>query len=327
MSVGLVGLGNVGTAVANLIAGNGYDVLGWEYHEAVVTEINQQHLNSRFLAGLTLDPRLKATTHLEDVLQTCDIIFIGLPSAFLRRVLEPLSTVVQPDTILVNLAKGIDRNSGLTAFQTLATIFPHNRRIMLAGPAIANEFAHGMPTVVVLAGPHMSDLLPVARLLDNHHFRTRFSDDTIGVELGGILKNVYTIGLGLFDGKQITSVNFRAVYLTIALEEITRIGVAMGGKAETFAYLAGMGDLLATSLSEHSHNRHMGELLAQELTLEQIKDKMGVVPEGYNTMKFVLSLAEKLHVSLPLARGLWETIHGKYDTGRFIASFAQDFID
>ncbi|NJP05815.1 MAG: hypothetical protein HC837_09440 [Chloroflexaceae bacterium] len=139
-----------------------------------------------------------------------------------------------------------------------------------------------MPTVVVLAGESTIDLMTVARLLDNHHFRTRFSHDAIGVELGGILKNIYAIGLGLFDGKSIHSVNFRAVYLTIALEEITRIGVAMGGHAETFSYLAGLGDLLATSLSGHSHNRSLGERLAEGQTLDAIKTAMGVLPEAYN---------------------------------------------
>jgi glycerol-3-phosphate dehydrogenase (NAD(P)+) len=255
------------------------------------------------------------------------VVFVGLPSAFIQKTLEPVRHKVQPATIIVNLAKGIDRETGLSSFQIISMLFSQNRRIMLAGPAIANEFARGMPTVVVLAGRSITDLLMVGRLLDNHHFRTRFSDDEIGVELGGILKNIYTIGLGLFDGKQITSVNFRAVYLTIALEEITRIGVSLGGKAETFSYLAGMGDLLATSLSEHSHNRRMGELLAHGLSLDEIKSSMGVLPEGYNTMKYVLSLAEKLHVPAPLAKGLWDVIHGRYDTDRFIYSFSQDFVD
>lgn len=325
MNVGLIGLGNVGTAIANLVASNGYPVLGWEHQAEVVDEINTHHRNTRFLPDVALDERLQATNRLEDVFQHTDVIFVGLPSLFIGKVLEPVRHHMRQEVVLVNLAKGIDRETGLTSFQVLAELFPHNRRIMLAGPAIANEFARGMPTVVVLAGQHLADLLHVSRLLESNSFRTRFSDDTIGVELGGILKNIYTIGLGLFDGKQITSVNFRAAYLTIALEEIGRIGVSLGGKAETFAYLAGMGDLLATSLSEHSHNRRMGELLAQGMNLEQVRQTMGVVPEGYNTMKFALSLAEKMHVFLPLASGLWDVIHGKLDTEAFIYSFAQDF--
>jgi glycerol-3-phosphate dehydrogenase (NAD(P)+) len=327
MQVGVVGLGNVGTAVANLIASNGYDVLGWEYHEPVVQEINDNHTNTKFLGGITLDSRLVATTSIEKVLHGCDVVFLGLPSLYMRRILEPFRGRLRPDTLLVNLAKGVDRETGLTVFQALGEMFPQHRRVMLAGPAIANEFARGMPTVVVIAGERMADLLILARLLDAGHFRTRFSDDPIGVELGGILKNVYTIGLGIFDGKQISSVNFRSVYLTIALEEITRLGVAMGGKPETFAYLAGLGDLLATSLSEHSHNRRMGELLAGGLSLDEVRAEMGVVPEGYNTIQFALALAEKLHITLPLAHGLWDVINSRLTTDRFVAAFAQDFID
>ena len=195
---------------------------------------------------------------------------------------------------------------------------------MLSGPSIANEFAREMPTVVVIAGERRNDMLKVAHVLDNECFRTRFSDDATGVELGGILKNIYTIGLGLFDGKEITSVNFRAVYLTIAMEEIARIGVAMGAKIETFLYLAGIGDLLATSLSQHSHNRQLGEYLAHGYSLAEIKEKMGVLPEGFNTLQIVLYIAEKLHISMPLARGLWDVIHGRYEADKFIKAFIKD---
>jgi glycerol-3-phosphate dehydrogenase (NAD(P)+) len=224
------------------------------------------------------------------------------------------------------MAKGIDGETGLTSYQTLSMLFPDNSILMLSGPTIANEFARNMPTVVVLAGEHRQDLLSVARLLDNNCFRTRFSDDTTGVELGGILKNIYTIGLGLFDGKEITSVNFRAAYLTIAMEEIAKIGSAMGARIETFLYLAGIGDLLATSLSEHSHNRKMGTYLAQGLSLDEIRSEMGVLPEGYNTLQIVLYVAEKLHVSIPLAKGIWDVIHGRYDAEYFIESFIKDFV-
>lgn len=325
-TVGLIGLGNVGCAIANLAATNGYHVIGWEYSQEVVEEINTHHTNTRFLPDVALHPHLEATSSLERVLQSCDIVFAALPTLFIRATLEQYRGSINPQVVLVNLAKGIEPETGLTAFQLLTTLFPQNQRLMLAGPAIANEFARGAPTVVVLAGQHMPDMLRVARVLDSDTFRTRFSHDATGVELGGILKNIYTIGLGLFDGKQIHSVNIRSVYLTIALEEITRIGVTLGGNAETFSYLAGMGDLLATSLSQHSHNRRMGVLLAEGLSLDAVKAEMGVIPEGYNTMSFVLGLAEKWHVPLPLAWGLWDVLHGRRNTATFISSFARDFV-
>jgi glycerol-3-phosphate dehydrogenase (NAD(P)+) len=327
MNIGIIGLGNLGSAVGNMIAANGNAVFGWEHDPAVAREIQEQHTNSRFLAGVQLHPGLQATNALDPVVLNNQVLFISIPSAFIKATLEPYRERIDPRTILVNLAKGIDGVTGLTSFQTIAGLYPHNPKIMLSGPSIANEFTRQLPTVVVLAGKEINELLLVARLLENDYFRTRFSDDEIGVELGGILKNIYAIGLGLFDGKQITSINFRAVYLTLAMEEITHIGVGMGARIETFLYLSGIGDLLATSLSQHSHNRRMGELLAQGLSLSEIEREMGVAPEGYNTLKAILYLAEKLHIAMPLAKGLWDVIHGRYTAERFISSFIRDFVD
>lgn len=327
MRVGLIGMGNMGTAIANLIAVNGFEVLGWEHNSSVVDEINDQGVNSRYLPGIDLDSKLRATNDIVSVAGSSDLIFIAIPSAFIKATLEPLQDHMPEEHIVVNMAKGIDRVTGLTSFQTIGSIFPGNRKVMLSGPTIANEFARGMATVVVLASERRDDLLQVAHVLDNECFRTRFSDDTIGVELGGILKNIYTIGLGLFDGKEITSVNFRSVYLTIAMEEIARIGVAMGARIETFLYLAGIGDLLATSMSQHSHNRQLGEYLAYGYSLEEIKGKMGVLPEGFNTLQIVLYIAEKMHISLPLAKGLWDVIHGRYQADKFIKAFIKDFVE
>ena len=327
MQIGLIGLGNLGTAIGNLIAANGHQVLGWEYNQNVVTEINTQHLNARFLPEVPLNPNLKATSDLPMVFQDCRLVFVAIPSVFIQPTLEPVRARVDPELLLVNMAKGIDGESGLTSFQVLSSLFPQNPRVMLSGPSIANEFARGMPTVVVIAGPRKSDLLQVSYLLDNKSFRTRFAEDAIGVELGGILKNIYAIGLGMFDGQNITSVNFRSVYLTIALEEMARLGVSFGAKIETFLYLSGIGDLLATALSGHSHNRRLGELLAQGLSLAEIKEKMGVLPEGYNTLKVMLYIAEKLHVSIPLAKGLWDVINGRFEAEKFIFSFIKDFVE
>ncbi len=327
MQVGFVGLGNMGCAMANLVAENGFDVLGWEVNREVVEQILRERRNDRFLPGVELHPRLRATVDLEDVVSSSDVLFVAIPSVFIRKTLEPVAGKLPRTAIIVNLAKGIDAVTTMTAFQTLGVLFPQNPRVMLSGPSIANEFSKGMPTVVVLAGHEKVTLMAVAHLLDNDHFRTRFSDDAVGVELGGILKNIYAIGLGIFDGKGIKSVNFRSSYLTIALEEMTRIGEALGARPQTFAYLAGMGDLLATSLSEHSHNRRMGTLLAKGYDLARIRQEMGVLPEGYNTLKTALTIVEKHHVSASLAKCLWDVIHGRYDAEKFVYLFIRDFIE
>ncbi len=327
MRAGIIGLGNMGSAIGNLIANNGYEVIGWEYNKKVVEEINKFHKNEKFLKGITLHPNLRATDKIEEVVSRSDVLFVSIPSAFIKSTLDDKSDIINKDTIIVNLAKGIDKESELTVFQMLSEIFPDNEKVMLSGPSIANEYSRKMPTVVILAGKNRISLLKVSKLLDNDYFRTRFSDDIIGVELGGILKNIYAIGLGLFDGKGIKSINFRSVYLTIALEEMSRIGIGLGAKLKTFLYLSGMGDLLTTSLSEHSHNRRMGELLASGLDIEEIKNKMGVLPEGYNTLKIILDIAEKYHISIPLAKGLWQVINGKFEVEKFIYSFIKEFIE
>ncbi len=327
MIVGLVGLGNLGSAIANLAASNGHPVIGWEHNAEVVAEINRAHTNAAYLPGINLSPDIEATSDLSRVWQEAAMVFVALPSVFIERTLAPGRSLVPASTIIVNMAKGIQPDTGLTSFQVLGRLFPQNRLVMLSGPSIASEFARGLPTVVVIASANMSDLVPVASVLDNRYFRTRFSPDTTGVELGGILKNIYAIGLGLFDGAEVRSVNFRAAYLTLALEEITRLGVAMGALAETFSYLAGLGDLMATSLSEHSHNRYLGEQLARGRALADIKTEMRVLPEGYNTLKVTLFIAEKMHVSLPLAKGLWDVINSRYQAHQFIDAFIRDFVD
>lgn len=327
MRVGIVGLGNFGTAMGNLICENGHDALGWAYESEVVKEINTYHTSQKYLPDIPLCSGLEATNDLTAVFLNCRMVFIALPSAFVKQTLYPIRQNIPSDTLLINLTKGIDGKTGLTAFQTLRCLLPNNPAVVLSGPSVANEFAHHMPTSVVIAGPNMTDLQEIAHVLDNEYFRTRFSKDAIGVELGGILKNIYAIGLGMFDGRKITSVNFRSVYLTIAIEEMSKFGVAMGAQLDTFLYLSGMGDLLATALSEHSHNRYMGELLAQGFTLEQIHGKMGVLPEGYNTLKTVLYIAEKLYVSMPLAKGLMDVIQGFYTPDSFISHFIKGFVE
>ena len=325
MPIGMIGLGNMGTAVAAQIAANGSAVLGWEHHLEVVDEINTTGKNSRFLPDISLPKNLQATQNLSDIFEVCPTIFVAIPTVFFRPVLEAFTGV--SGRLFVNLAKGMDPATLLTAYQTLCTIFPDNGAVQLSGPSIANEFARGQPTVVMVAGPEMGDLLRVAQLVETDTFRVRFSDDVAGVELGGILKNIYAIGLGLFDGLGIQSINFRASYLTLALEEMARIGSALGARQETFLYLAGMGDLLATSLSAHSHNRRLGEWMAKGLPLAEVKQKMGVLPEGYNTLKIALYLAEKHHRAMPLAKGLWDVLHGRLLAHHFVRTFIRDFVE
>jgi glycerol-3-phosphate dehydrogenase (NAD(P)+) len=320
MRIGFVGLGNMGTAMANLVAGNGFDVLGWEHDAAAVDEINARHSNSRYLPGVGLSERIVATGLLKDVFAACDPVFLAIPSVFLRPTLDGVCTGVRADLLLVNLAKGIETETGLTSMGVLARLCPGNPAVMLAGPSIATEIARRMPTVIVLAGRRHDALARLSRILDNDYFKTSHSDDPDGVELGGILKNIYAIGLGVFDGAGESGVNARAVYLTLALQEMMDIGAALGARKNTFTFLAGLGDLFATSLSEHSHNRRFGELLAGGRSPEAARAALGILPEGYNTLQVVLKIAGSRGIAVPVARELDGVMRGTRTAHAFIYS-------
>ncbi len=318
MNIGMIGLGNMGTTMGDLIARNGHAVTGWDIHPEVVNEINSAHVNTLYLKGVPLHHRLSATGGLPGLLSATDLLFIAIPSIFIESTLKNHACRLKTGAIAANLAKGINAETGETAFQLLGRLCPKHRRAMVSGPSVANEIARGMPTVVAVAGKDEGALAAVRSVLDNERFKCILSDDEAGVELGGILKNIYAIGLGILDGKKVTSINFRSVFLTLALGEIADVGTALGARRDTFCRMAGLGDLFATSLSEHSHNRRLGEFLAQGQPLEEIRLKMGILPEGYNTMRAVLGMAGKKGFKAPLAQSLNDFIEGNRDIDKLI---------
>jgi glycerol-3-phosphate dehydrogenase (NAD(P)+) len=321
MKIGMIGLGNMGTAIANNIAKNGHEVYGWEFFEDIVKEINEKHTNSKYLAGIPLSPHLKATRNMEEAVKGMDIIFVGLPSLYIKKILPDCGKAIGKDTIIVNLSKGIEDKTCYTAGHMLSDFFKGHQVVILSGPSVANEFAQGLPCGVVIAGDNKETLCKVAHAIETPKFRTRFSNDKIGVEWSGILKNMYAIGLGIIHGVGIDSINFKASYLTRAIEEMADVIEAIGGQRKTVYYLAGLGDLIATSLSEHSHNRRLGELLSKGLTFEQAKKELGVLPEGLRALLSATYLAEKYHTAMPVAEGILKVIDGKIKPQQLVEDF------
>lgn len=321
MKIGMIGLGNMGTAIANNIAKNGHSVTGWEFFEDTINEINKKHSNSRYLKGIKLNANLKATKNLEDAIKDKDMIFVGLPSLYIKKVLSGCPAVVNKDAIIVNLSKGIEEKTCQTAGRMLSDIFKGNEFVVLSGPSVANEFARGLPCGVVIAGSSKEVLCKVAHVVETPKFRTRFSSDVVGVEWAGIFKNMYAIGLGIIHGVHIESINFKASYLTRAIEEMADLIEAMGGERKSVYYLAGLGDLIATSLSEHSHNRKLGELLSRGLNFEQAKKEMGILPEGLRALLAATYLCEKYHIAMPVAEGILKVIEGKLKPRQLVEDF------
>ncbi len=320
MKVSIIGLGNLGSAVAYVVAGNGHNVRCWEYDAAVVDEVNSQHRNQRYLADRVLPATVTATTAVAEVLVDTELVFITLPARFIEAVLTPHIALLNGDISLVNMAKGINPETGETAFQLLSRLFPAHPRVMLAGPSLANEFVRGVSTGLVAASDHGEAIERVQLALNNAHFFVQASNDPVGVELGGILKNIYALGMGMFaDG----GMNFTGAYLTQALAEMKTLGVALAARSETFDGLAGIGDLIATSLSDHSHNRTMGGLVAEGLSLAEVEQRMGILPEGYHTLSIALSLASERQVAMPVASLLDAVIRGERAASTFQDAFVQ----
>jgi len=321
MKIGMIGLGNMGTAVANNIADNGHAVTGWEYDREAVDEINRFHRNTRYLKGVKLSSRIKATTDIEEALCGKDIVFVALPSKYIKPVLAGFASCASKRSLIVNLSKGIEEGTGVTASGILSKIFKRNKVLVLSGPSIANEFARGYPCMVVLTGERRKDLCKAAAAVETPVFRARFSNDKIGVEWSGILKNIYAIGLGIIHGMGLESINFKAAYITRALEEMISLTEAMGGKSSTVLDFAGLGDLIATSLSEHSHNRRFGEMLAEGRSLAYAEKKLGVLPEGLKALRAARILSKKYRRKMPVAEAILEVVEKKIKPKALIESF------
>jgi len=308
--VALLGGGSWGTTVAS-IASRHADVTLWVRNEETVKEINQQHTNKRYLPDASLPKTLKASANLEETVSECDVLVVGVPSSSFREVLEQTSGHVKNESVpIISLTKGLERGTDLRMSQIIAEIFPNNPAGVLTGPNLAHEIMAGQAAASVLA---MQDPKLATQLQPIFHsglFRVYTNYDVVGCELGGILKNIIAIAVGMGIGLGAGD-NTRSALITRGLAEITRLGVALGGKPETFAGLTGMGDLIATCVSPLSRNYQIGEQLGQGKSIDDIIAKMHMVAEGAKSAPTVMSLAEKYNIDMPIARDVSEVVSGK----------------
>ncbi|WP_019531606.1 NAD(P)H-dependent glycerol-3-phosphate dehydrogenase [Dasania marina] len=320
MNVVIVGLGNLGSAVATVLANNGHSVTAWEFNQAVVDEVNLHHKNSVYQPAVAMPSSIVVTSDMQQLnIAQADAIIITLPSRFIEQALTQLAP---PESVpLVNMAKGINPDNGETVCQSLQRLFPKHVVAQLSGPSIANEFVSGVVTGFVAASDARPLQLCLASLFNNQHLSVQFCADRLGVELGGVFKNCYALGLGIVNQHARAGLNFTGAYFTQALQEMRTLAVAMGAKSDTFDGIACLGDLIATALSESSHNRKMGELLAQGLSLSQVEQQMGVLAEGHKTLLAMLPLAQRHDVPMPLAQLIDELISDKLSLDDFFSGF------
>ena len=275
LRIGLLGGGSWGTTVASLLARNTPTLL-WARDGDTVTEINEQHTNNNYLPDARLSAKLDATTDLEKATREADVLVVGIPAQSFRGVLEEAAPYVRPWVPIISLSKGLEQGSRLRMTQIIGEVLPGHPSGVLSGPNLAREIMSGFAAASVIA---MEDEIIVKALQKVFHsglFRVYTNTDVIGCELGGALKNIVAIAAGMGDGLGAGD-NTRAAVITRGLAELSRLGLAMGGQAATFAGLAGMGDLVATCTSVQSRNRYVGEQLGKGRELSEIITEMHMV--------------------------------------------------
>ncbi|HAN29126.1 MAG TPA: NAD(P)H-dependent glycerol-3-phosphate dehydrogenase, partial [Haliea salexigens] len=272
LKVGLLGGGSWGTTVAALVARNAPATL-WARNPETVREINQQHSNETYLPGARLPEKLQATADIGEAVAGADVIVMGIPSQNFRSVLQEVREHIRPWVPVISLTKGLELDTRMRMTEIIAEVLPGHPVGVLTGPNLAREIMAGQAAASVIA---MEDAIIVRELqclFSSGLFRVYTNTDVVGCELGGVLKNIIAIAVGMGDGLGAGD-NTRAALITRGLAEITRLGCAMGGRAETFSGLAGMGDMIATCTSAQSRNRHVGMELGRGKTLETIAAEM-----------------------------------------------------
>jgi len=299
MQVVVLGAGSWGTTFAHLCAHNAPTLL-WARDAAVADAINDRRVNPRYLEGYELHPDLRASSDLAHVVGQADLLVVGVPSASFRQVVIDVRPHLRPWVPVVSLTKGLELGSGKRMTQLIDEELPGRPNGVLTGPNLAKEILAGDAAAAVVAFTNIKIAETMQEIFSSQLFRVYSSTDVIGCELGGALKNVIALAAGMAEGLG-TGDNTRAAVMTRGLAEVTRLGVALGGRPETFAGLAGMGDLLATCMSPQSRNRTFGERMAAGFTVAEIEATMDQVAEGVVSAPIVVELARQHGVAMPIA--------------------------
>jgi glycerol-3-phosphate dehydrogenase (NAD(P)+) len=297
----VLGGGSWGTTIASICARRG-PTLQWVRSEETAKDINENHRNSRYLGDdVELSDTLCATTDFAEAADCADVVVMGVPSHGFRKVLTELASQLRPWVPVVSLVKGLEQGTNMRMSQIVDEVLPGHPAGILAGPNIAREVAEGYAAAAVLAMPDQNLAANLAGLFRTKRFRTYTTDDVIGVEMAGALKNVYAIAVGMGYSVGIGE-NTRAMVMTRAVREMSKLGEAAGGHRDTFAGLAGVGDLIVTCTSQRSRNRHVGEQLGAGKPINEIIASMNQVAEGVKAVSVVMEFADSYGIAMPIAR-------------------------
>jgi glycerol-3-phosphate dehydrogenase (NAD(P)+) len=307
-SVGIVGAGAWGTALAVTARRAGRDVLIWAYEPQTVAGINRKHLNEVYLPDVKLDPAIKATDRLGDAAD-CDMLLLVTPTQNLRDIANELAPDVKRGQPVVICSKGIEQATGQLPSEIVAELMPEVAVAVLSGPSFAGEIAKKLPAAVTLATAKEAQGRALAHALSHPPFRCYWISDVVGAEIGGAVKNVYAIAAGIVAGKKLGA-SAHAALVTRGFAEMTRFGAALGARRETLSGLSGLGDLVLTCGSPQSRNMSLGIELGKGRSVKEVLDKRLTVTEGVYTAGAVVELAAARGIDMPIAQAVHAVVSG-----------------
>ena len=296
--IGVIGSGSWGTALAVLLHNNGHEITLWSALPEEVESLKSKR-EHRSLPGVILPEDMAITGDLDQAMEDKLILVLSVPSVFVRQTAVRMADFVKDNQIIVNVAKGIEESSLHTLSEVIQEVLPSANVAVLSGPSHAEEVSRGLPTTCVVGAHDKKTAELIQNLFMSPVFRVYTSPDILGIELGGSLKNVIALAAGAADGLGYGD-NTKAALITRGITEISRLGMAMGGKAQTFSGLSGIGDLIVTCASMHSRNRRAGILIGKGYSMEEAMKEVNMVVEGVYSAKAALALSKKYGVSMPI---------------------------
>lgn len=312
VNVGVIGAGSWGTALATVLNKNGNAVTVWSIVKEEIEMLNKHYEHKDKLPSIKLSNKIIFTSDLKKAIKDKDIIILAVPSKFVRSTAKLISPLIENKQIIVNVAKGLEDKTLYTLTDILEEEIPNNPITVLSGPSHAEEVAREIPTTCVVGAQDNIIAEKVQDIFMNDTFRVYTSNDILGIELGGALKNVIALAAGISDGLGYGD-NTKAALMTRGIAEIGRLGIAMGADMYTFSGLSGIGDLIVTCTSMHSRNRKAGILIGKGATLKEALDEVKMVVEGVNSAEAALALANKNNIEMPIIQKVNEVLFKNKD--------------
>lgn len=310
MKIAVLGAGNWGTTISLLLHSKGHSVGIWEFNETLAADMKRKRENVTYLKGHTIPEDVLISSKIDEIVKGADIVAFVVPSSFMRQTARAVRNTgaLKSDAVTVTLSKGLEFETLRTMTEILEDEIPGHPAVALSGPCIAAEVARELPTTIVSGSTDLGAAHMIQDAFMTPKFRIYTSDDPAGVQFGGALKNIIAIAAGIGDGLGFGT-NAKSAVITRGIVEMTRFGVLLGAKPETFNGLSGIGDLITTCVSEHSRNRRVGEELAEGFTPDEILKKMVMIAEGVPTTKAVYEYSLKNKIDMPITGQVYGVLY------------------